>query len=218
MGELTSTLRRVYDLLLATYGPQHWWPGETSFEVMIGAILTQSTSWTNVEKAIANLKRAGALSPQAIRNMPMSALAELIHPSGYYNAKASKLKALVEWLGKANDDLDKAFDKDTTVLRQELLTIYGIGPETADSILLYAANRPVFVIDAYTRRVLRRLGLVSGVEGYNSLQLLCTDNLPADEIVYNEYHALLVHLGKETCRSTPRCDLCCLEGLCPKKQ
>jgi len=216
MGKLTPLLRQIYNLLLEAYGPQHWWPGQTPFEVMVGAILTQSTSWSNVEKAITNLKQAGALSPQSIRNLPQSTLAGLIRPSGYYNAKANKLKALVAWLSNAGDNLERAFDKDTATLRQELLAIYGIGPETADSILLYAAARPIFVIDAYTRRTFCRLGVISGAESYAIIQQLFMGNLPADETLYNEYHALLVRLGKEFCRPTPRCGLCGLEGLCPK--
>ena len=143
----------IYRRLFELYGPQHWWPGESPFEVMVGAILTQSTAWQNVEKAIANLKNAGAMSPMALHNIPTDELAQLIHPSGYYNAKALKLQALVRWLGEScGDDLDKLFALDTNTLRHQLLDIHGIGPETADSILLYAANKPVFVIDTYTRR------------------------------------------------------------------
>lgn len=217
MEKLTPALSRIYKLLLATYGPQQWWPGETPFEVMVGAILTQSTAWSNVEKAIANLKRADVLSPQAIRNLPQGDLAELIRPSGYYNVKTNKLKALVLWLGNSGDNLEKAFDKDTPVLRKELLSVYGIGPETADSILLYAASKPVFVIDAYTRRIFRRLGLISGEEGYDALQQYFMNNLPATASLYNECHALLVRLGKEACRTTARCNRCCLGKLCLKK-
>ena len=180
MEQLEALLRRIYSCLLKTYGPQNWWPGDSPFEVMVGAILTQSAAWSNVEKAIANLKAAGALSPQAIRALPADELAQLIRPSGYYNAKAKKLKAMAAWLGSYDDNLDEAFGKDTAELRRELLSVHGIGPETADSILLYAAGKPVFVIDAYTRRVLGRLGLASGKESYDELQRLYTANLPAE--------------------------------------
>ncbi|MCL2150393.1 MAG: endonuclease [Dehalococcoidia bacterium] len=217
MGKLAPALRKVHDLLLATYGPQHWWPGETPFEIMAGTILTQAASWGNAEKAIANLKRAGALSPQAIRDLPMSELATLLYPSGCYNAKAEKLKALAAWLGNAGDRPEIAFGKNTATLRKELLAVHGIGPETADSILLYAATKPVFVIDTYTRRIIHRLGLGSRDEKYDVLQQLFMGNLPVKAALYNEYHALLVRLGKEACRTTPHCDRCTLAELCPKK-
>jgi len=141
------------------YGPQHWWPAKEPFEVIAGAILTQSTAWVNVEKAIANLKTAGALTPEALRHRSQHEVAELIYSCGYYNTKALKLKAFARWLGDYyNDDLDKLFAGDVETLRRQLLSIYGIGPETADSIILYAANKPVFVIDAYTRRIISRIG------------------------------------------------------------
>ncbi len=207
--------RNIYEALYAAFGPQHWWPGETPCEVMVGAILTQSAAWTNVEKAVANLKRAGALSPEAIRNMPLEELARLIRPSGYYNAKARKLKALVAWLGRYGDDLDRAFAGDLTAKRAELLSVHGIGPETADSILLYAAGRPTFVIDAYTRRVLGRLGLLPEEAGYEACRALFMANLAPAERHYNEYHALLVRLGKDICRKQrPRCPVCPLRGRC----
>ncbi len=214
MGEIEKRLRGLYGCLLAAYGPQRWWPGESPFEVMAGAILTQSAAWGNVEKAIGNLKRARALSPQGIRNLSLEQLAQLIRPSGYYNAKAKKLQALVAWLGRYDDNLGKAFGRDTPELRQELLAVHGIGPETADSILLYAAEKPVFVIDAYTRRIMSRLGLAPDKTSYKSLQKLFTDNLPAEARLFNEYHALLVRLGKESCRKRPLCEECCLKDQC----
>ncbi|MFH1775390.1 MAG: endonuclease [Chloroflexota bacterium] len=205
----------VYQCLISRYGPQHWWPAEEPFEVMVGAILTQSAAWSNVERAIASLKTAGALSPLAIRQMPLKELARLIHSSGYYNAKALKLKSLADWLGEYfSDDLSKLFAGDTDHLRKQLLSIHGIGEETADSILLYAANKPVFVIDAYTRRIVSRLGLAPAGEGYGAYQRLFMANLALDIALFNEYHALLVCLGKHACRKRSLCHECCLGGIC----
>ena len=202
----------INNRLLSHYGPQHWWPAQGSFEVMVGAILTQSAAWTNVEKAIANLKEAGALSPESFDQLPISDLAALIYPSGYYNAKALKLKALAAYLAGYDNDLGKLFNVETGQLRRELLEVHGIGEETADSILLYAANRPVFVIDAYTRRILGRIGLTPERDRYQDYQHLFMDNLPADAGLYNEYHGLLVCLGKNACRKIPLCEQCCLGG------
>ena len=208
MGEI---LQGIYHRLMDRYGPQHWWPGEEPFEVMVGAILTQSAAWSNVEKAIANLKDAGALSPESLRQLPLSEIAALIYPSGYYNAKARKLKALAEWLGdRCQDNLDVLSALDLWQLRRELLGVHGIGEETADSIVLYACSRPVFVIDAYTRRIVDRIGLVPGGSLYSDYQRLFMDNLPADVTLFNEYHALLVRLGKNECRPRPLCQQCCL--------
>jgi endonuclease-3 related protein len=200
-----NELKAIYDRLLACYGPQAWWPAETPFEVMVGAILTQSAAWGNVEKAIGNLKAAGKLSAAALRDTAVDDLAGLIYPSGYYNAKAKKLKALVEWLGRYGDDLSRLDNRDTAELRQELLNVHGIGPETADSILLYALNRPVFVIDAYTRRMFSRLGFKPIKDTYDGWQELFTGNLPKDAQLFNEYHALIVRHGKQACRKAPRC-------------
>ncbi len=209
---MKNTLLKLYDTLFAAYGPQHWWPGDTPFEVIIGAILTQTTAWTNVEKAIANLKAAGALSAPTLRAMPENELARLIQPSGYFNVKAHKLKAFVLWLGcRCGDDLDILFTTETQTLRQELLDIYGIGEETADSILLYAGYKPSFVIDAYTRRIVDRLGIGLGGTGYEDYRRLFMANLTPDVPLYNEYHALFVRHGKDTCRKTrPLCGTCCL--------
>ncbi len=208
-------LHDIYACLCAAFGPQHWWPGETPFEVMVGAILTQSAAWTNVEKAIANLKAAGALSPEAIRSMPEEELARLVRPSGYFNAKAKKLKALVAWLGRYGDDLAQAFAGDLAEKRAELLAVHGVGPETADSILLYAAQKPTFVVDAYTRRVLGRLGLMPEAAGYEACRALFMRHLAPSEAHYNEYHALFVRLGKDICRKgQPRCQECPLRGRC----
>ncbi len=182
---------------------------------MVGAILTQSAAWVNVEKAIANLKAARALSPAALRQLSLSELAALIRPCGYYHAKALKLKALVNWLGEHyEDNLDRLFAEDMSALRQQLLAIHGIGQETADSIILYAANQPIFVIDAYTRRIMSRIGLAPEGDSYSACQALFTDNLPADAQLFNEYHALLVSLAKEVCRKRPLCRKCCLNDIC----
>ena len=205
-------LLNIYNRLLDRYGPQHWWPAEEPFEMIVGAVLTQSTTWTSVEKAIDNLKTAGALSPEALRQIPLSELAALIFSSGYYNAKARKLKALAAYLGEYQDDLDQLFAVDTRRLRSELLEVHGIGEETADSILLYAAERPVFVIDAYTKRILDRASLAPQKGRYADYQRLFMGNLPPDSDLYNEYHALLVCLGKNVCRRHPFCQQCCLSG------
>jgi len=204
----------IYRRLFACFGPQHWWPGDTPFEVMVGAILTQSAAWRNVETAIASLKQAGALSPKALREIELARLGRLIHSSGYYNAKAKKLKALAEWLGKYGDDLDKAFAGDPSEKRRELLGIYGIGPETADSILLYAARKPLFVIDAYARRIAERIGIAPQSDSYEAYQRLFASNLAPKARLYNEYHALLVKLGKDVCRKKPLCPECCLREVC----
>lgn len=213
--QIDVTLREIYRLLFARYGPQQWWPGETPFEITVGAILTQSCAWTNVEKAIGALKSAGLLSPEALRNAPLDDIAALVHPCGYYNVKARKLRALVEWLkAYCNDDFASLSKVDTATLRGELLNVYGVGEETADSILLYACDRPVFVIDAYMRRILGRIGIASQYKSYADFQTLFMENLPHDTAMFNEYHALFVRLGKETCKKIPACEGCCLEGMC----
>ncbi|HAS05010.1 MAG TPA: endonuclease [Dehalococcoidia bacterium] len=209
------SVNTIYDRLLDAYGPQHWWPAQTPFEVMIGAVLTQSAAWTNVEKAITNLKKAQALSPGAIRNMPFSELSGLIKPSGYYNVKARKLKSLVYWLGENySDDIEQMSAVKSNKLREELLAVYGIGPETADSILLYALGKPLFVIDAYTKRIFSRIGLTNEDDSYNYYQKLFMANLATDVIVFNEYHALIVKHAKEACNKKPVCGGCCLSQIC----
>ncbi len=204
-------LPNIYQRLFAKYGPQHWWPAEEPFEVIVGAILTQSAAWTNVEKAIKNLKQVNALTPDALRTLPQDRLASLIHPCGYYNVKARKLKAFAAWFGERyNDNLKHLFAQETNELRQKLLDIYGIGEETADSILLYAGNKPIFVIDTYTRRIIWRLGFKPNNNSYTAWQTLFMTNLPADTVLFNEYHALLVRLAKDVCRTHPLCHECCL--------
>jgi endonuclease-3 related protein len=212
---LGQALIDIHRRLLDRFGPQHWWPAEEPFEVIVGAILTQSAAWGNVEKAIANLKAAEALPPKKLRQLPLPKLAKLVHPCGYYNAKALKLKSFAFWLGNHyNDDLDRLFVTDTDDLRRQLLSVHGIGQETADSILLYAAGKPVFVIDAYTRRIISRIGLSPSKDSYAGYQAFFMDNLPADAGLFNEYHALLVRLGKDVCRRRPLCPQCCLNDMC----
>ncbi len=211
-----SFLMEVYNRMLAKYGEQRWWPGDSPFEVMVGAVLTQSAAWTNVEKAIANLKNAGVLSPAALREMEQDELAKLVYPSGYYNAKARKLKALAEYLGgRYDDDIEAMATSDAARLREELLAVYGIGEETADDILLYALAKPVFVIDAYTRRVFSRLGLGDIGDSYQKFQSMFAGGLKPDPELFAEYHALIVRLGSEVCKKKPLCEECCLLDVCP---
>ncbi len=215
-SETRAALLTVYRLLHHEYGPQHWWPAESILEMIVGAILTQSAAWTNVEKAIGNLKSGGSLSLAALQAISHDELARLVHPSGYYNVKATKVKAFVDWLTREYaGDLDRLFALDTAALRRELLSVHGVGEETADSIILYAAHRPVFVIDAYTRRIVSRLGLAPSEDTYAGFQTLFMDNLPPDEAMFNEYHALLVQHGKSVCRKAPLCSRCRLREVCP---
>lgn len=212
---LPQILEQIYHRLFEHYGPQHWWPADDSFEVVVGAILTQSAAWINVERAINNLRTAEALNPIALRQIPVDELANFIRPSGYFNVKAQKLKAFVDRLGdRYGDSLESMFALDTSGLRTELLSIYGIGQETADSIILYAAGKPIFVIDAYTHRIMDRLGLSPNKGDYSGLQALFMENLPNDEKLFNEYHALFVRHGKVTCKKSPICRTCCLSDLC----
>jgi len=213
--QVSQRLQNIYHRLIDCYGPQHWWPAQEPFEVIVGAILTQSAAWGNVEKAIANLKAAKALSPKALRQLSLSEVATLIHPCGYYNAKALKLKSFAQWLGEYySDNLNKLFSSNTDYLRQQLLSIHGIGQETADSIILYAAGKPIFVVDAYTRRIINRIGLAPDSNSYAAYQTLFMDNLPTDAELFNEYHALLVCLAKNVCRNHPLCRQCCLNRIC----
>ena len=205
----------IHARLLAYFGPQHWWPGDSPFEIAVGAILTQNTSWQNVEKAIANLKAAGFLSCTAMSSLPPEVLADLIRPAGYFNIKARRLGNLLGMVSQQYaGDFDRMLLEDTETLRERLLGVKGIGPETADSILLYAANRPIFVIDAYTHRLLVRHHFIDEDTDYHSMQALFTDVLPADSDLFNEFHALIVRTGKEFCKKTkPLCSLCPLDGV-----
>ncbi len=214
-NNVRERLLEIFDRLFRRYGPRHWWPAETPFEVCVGAILTQNTSWGNVEKAIANLKRAKLLSPQALSNIPVERLAEVIRPAGFFNVKAKRLKGFVDRLfARYDGSLDRLFAEEWHGLRAELLAVPGIGPETCDAILLYAGGKPSFVVDAYTRRLFAGLGLVREDVGYEELRALFMDNLPPDPVLFNEYHALIVEHGKEHCRKRPRCAGCSLHVLC----
>ncbi|MCL0101593.1 endonuclease III domain-containing protein [Dehalococcoidia bacterium] len=207
---------KIYHLLLDAYGPQHWWPADSAFEMIVGAILTQSAAWVNVEKALDNLKAADMLSLKGLQQISEAELAQLIYPSGYFNAKAHKLKAFVDHLAGYEDGLDGLFDQSTSELRRELLGIHGIGEETADSVIVYAAGKPSFVIDSYTRRVVDRLGMRPEKTSYGAYQRLFTDNLPEDATLFNDYHAQLVRHGKDVCRTRqPICSGCPLEEICP---
>ena len=216
---LAPSLQDIFDRMLARYGSQHWWPADTPFEVMVGAVMTQATAWTNVERAIIRLKDADALSPAAIRGLDTEELAALIYSSGFYNAKAQRLKALVQYLGDAyGDDIEAMRSQDSAKLRRELLAVKGIGEETADAILLYALGKPSFVIDAYTRRLTGRLGIAPNSETYAAYQRMFVDNLPQDTTLFAEYHALIVQHCKEACRKTPLCEGCCLRNVCETGQ
>jgi endonuclease-3 related protein len=212
----SARLNEIYEYLCEAYGPQHWWPADTSLEVMVGAVLTQNTNWRGVEKAINNLKLGGLLSVEKLHATDKDKLARLIRPSGYFNLKARRLKNLIEFVVEAYaGDLEVMGREDTNKLRRELLTVKGIGPETADSILLYGFNRPIFVVDTYTRRVLSRHGLIEYTADYQRLQELFMHNLPEDASTFNEYHALLVRVGKLHCKRSPSCQGCPLESLLP---
>lgn len=214
-----NDLPEIYDKLYFFYGPQHWWPGDSPFEVAIGAILTQNTNWSNVEKAIANLKTGRLLSARAMYRIPAEILASLIRPSGYFNVKTGRLKAFLSFLMEEyGGSMKRMGGADTWQLRASLLKVHGIGPETADSILLYALNKPVFVIDVYTRRVLSRHGIIGFRASYDEYRLLFHRVLDEDAALFNEYHALLVMVGKDYCKPTPLCADCPLsdkpQGMC----
>jgi len=207
-------LLRLFGAMLAAYGPQDWWPGQTPFEVMVGAVLTQSTVWTNVERALAGLTRRIPLTAEAILSLPVEALAELLRPVGYFNVKARRLRAFcADFL--AHGGLEGLAVLPKPELRHKLLAVKGVGPETADDMLLYAFERPVFVVDAYTRRIFARLGLLRGDEGYETIRHAFEGALGPKTALFNEYHALIVRHGKDVCRPRPRCGECCLQSLCP---
>ncbi len=208
---LTTRLLTLYDRLLAAYGPQHWWPADSPGEVMIGAVLTQNTRWQNVERAIATLRTASRLSLAHLHALSEAELAGLIRPAGYFNVKAHRLKNLSAW-ATAEGGIAALARQDTAALRAGLLQVKGIGPETADAILLYAFDRPVFVIDAYTRRLLQALQLINGDESYQTLSRLFTENLPPDYRLFNEYHALIVQHAKQRCSATRMCTHCLVEA------
>ena len=210
----TRTLLKIYQKMFEALGPRQWWPGETPFEVVIGAILTQNTNWSNVEKAIKNLKTAGKLSPEGIYGLSITELAKLIKPSGFFNVKAKRVKAFINWLfSKYEGNLSKMFAQDLQALRGELLSVKGIGPETADSILLYAGNMPTFVVDAYTHRIFSRHELIPEESTYDEMKSFFEENLPEDVQLFNEYHALLVNIGKTFCKTKKVCEPCPLKDI-----
>ncbi len=210
----SERVTEIYELLFERFGPQQWWPGDGRFEIIIGAILTQNTNWPNVEKALANLKKENLLTAEKLYSLEQSKLAELIRPAGYFNLKAKRVKNLLDWLFcNYEGQLENLEDISTERLREELLSIKGVGPETADSILLYAFDREVFVVDAYTARVAVRHGMIEPGCDYEQLQYLFESNLVTDVKLFNEYHALLVRVGKEFCRPKTKCDRCPLERM-----
>jgi endonuclease-3 related protein len=209
-----NTVRSVYRKLMDAYGPQGWWPADEPFEVLIGAVLTQNAAWTNVEYALAHLRAAVPLEPEPILALDDERLGELIRPSGYFNVKARRLKALCQHVVDAGG-LDALAAKDTRSLRHDLLSVNGVGRETADDIVLYAFHRPVFVIDAYTRRIFARLGRIEGNEGYEHLRGAFEQALGPDVPVFQEYHGLLVQHAKAACAVRPRCEQCALRRNCP---
>ncbi len=210
----TQVLTDIYNSLFKSFGKQHWWPGDTDFEVVIGAILTQNTNWANVERAIKNLKAAKVFTPSKLHEIKMEKLAELIKPSGYFNVKAKRLKNFIEWLFfNYNGSLPRLFKLDYAVLREQLLSVNGIGRETADSIILYAAKKLTFVVDAYTKRVLVRHGLINENYSYDEIKAVFEENLPEKVSLYNEYHALIVMVGKHYCKPKMQCEECPLKSV-----
>jgi endonuclease-3 related protein len=219
MGRTTrADLRGVYRRLLAHFGPSFWWPARSAVEVCLGAILTQNTSWTNVERAIREMRRQRVLSWRVLRDMPVGRLARLVRSAGTYNVKARRLRAFLDFLGREYGGRVAAMSKeDPWRLRARLLAVEGIGRETADSIVLYGAGLPLFVVDAYTRRVFGRLGILRGDEPYDAIQRSFMTRLGPDAALYNDYHAQIVRLAKDVCRPRPRCASCPLDDLCAKR-
>lgn len=212
---MRACLLDIYQRLLAAFGPQHWWPGESPFEVAVGAVLTQNTAWRNVECAIDNLKRADCLALEPLLALAHEELAELLRPAGYFNVKARRLRNLLLLLRDHGGDLEGYLAGDLATRRVELLEVNGLGPETVDSILLYAGDRPTFVCDAYTRRLLTRHGLIDKGATYEAMRALFMDHLPEEVALYNEYHALIVRTGYHHCKPRPRCEGCPLAPLLP---
>ena len=205
-----NSLLKIYHLLYTRFGPRHWWPGDTPLEIIIGAILTQNTAWSNVEKAIRNLKKVGALDVKRLSGISEKKLAKLIRPAGYYNIKSKRIKSFLRFLNSAyNGSINRMFRTQTRALRDRLLSVKGIGPETADSILLYAGKKAVFVVDAYTKRIFSRHGFISKEAPYEEVQGFFLKNLSLDVKLFNEFHALIVELGKSLCKSMkPLCNEC----------
>lgn len=208
----------IYRNLLNAFGPRHWWPAKTPFEVMVGAVLTQAVAWRNVQKAIANLEQRGLMSPEKIYHSSTAELEELLRPTRYFKMKTKKLQALIRFLvDEYQGSLERLFKEELIPLRKKLLAVYGLGPETVDSILLYAGGLPVFVVDEYTRRIFWRLGFTPEKISYQKLQEFFTANLPAEVQLYNEFHALIDHLGNRFCHTNPDCLPCPLKEICHYK-
>lgn len=215
---MSTKLMEAYERMLAKFGPQRWWPGDSPFEIMVGAVLVQNTAWRNVERAINNLRDAGVMKPHALYNVPPAELADLIRPAGYYQLKTKRLRNLLRFLIEQHDgSLESMFSTTLSALREQLLEINGIGPETADAILLYAGGLPTFVVDTYTHRVLARHGWLDYDASYEDIKDYFESTLPDDPALYNEYHALLVRVGKEYCkRAVPNCAACPLAEMLPQ--
>jgi endonuclease-3 related protein len=214
---MSSIPLQVYERLLNVFGPQQWWPGDSPFEIMVGAVLVQNTAWRNVERAMENLREAGVMEPHALYALPPRELAELIRPAGYFQVKAKRLRNLLKFvIDEFDGSLDAMFRTSLPTLREQLLAVHGIGPETADAILLYAGGLSTFVVDTYTHRILARHGWIDYDTDYHQIKDYFEFTLPADAQLYNEYHALLVRVGKDYCKRTgPKCDLCPLQELLP---
>lgn len=215
-SKIRGTLLDIYQRLYRYFGPRHWWPAKTPFEVIVGAILTQNTAWQNAEKAITGLKEENLLSPDKLLKLTHKGLARLIRPSGYYNQKAKKLKNMASFIdSRFKGSLGNMNKIETKLLREQLLEVNGVGPETADSILLYAFKRPVFVVDAYTKRIFSRMRLIKPSDDYSRIQSLFTENLNPEVALFNQYHALIVELGKRICKKKSLCSECVLNKICP---
>jgi len=207
-------IQKIYKALFEHFGPQYWWPAQTKFEIIVGAILTQNTNWGNVKKAINNLKKAKLLNPHRLLKIPPKQLAALIKPAGYFNVKTKRLKNFIHFMFEEYQGSIKRMAKeDTLVLRRKLVAVNGVGEETADSILLYVFNRPVFVVDAYTKRIFYRHNFVAKDSPYPHVQELFEDALVSNENYYNEYHALIVNLGKNFCKPNPHCEACPINNI-----
>ncbi len=214
-NSLTASLKHIFAALLSHFGARDWWPAETPFEVVAGAILTQNTAWRNVERAIVALKAEGPLTPESLLRLEPQRLEALIRPAGFFRQKAERLQLFSAYLmNHYEGDLSAMLSGPLQEVRDELLCCKGIGPETADSILLYAGERLSFVVDAYTRRLFGRLGLLQGTESYDQVRFMFMNHLPHDPELFNEYHALIVEQCKQVCRVTPRCGDCCLRHDC----
>jgi endonuclease III related protein len=207
----------VYDRMLAAFGPQHWWPGDSPFEIIVGAVLVQNTAWRNVQRAIDNLRDAGLMEPSSLYHLPPAELAELIRPAGYYEVKTKRLRNLLRFIiEQYNGSLEEMFSTSLHSLREQLLSINGIGPETADAILLYAGGFPTFVVDTYSHRILARHGWLDFDASYDDIKDYFESTLPNDAALYNDYHALLVRIGKDYCKRTlPKCEACPLAEMLP---